>query len=273
MIKRNFKFFFTFTLVSIISLANVAQSTQTVSNWVKPVDGTIANPFGHGYNFFGYYRAGHTGIDIKAKIGSKVVAVDDGIVKFIKTKHNMRYGNYIVIQHPNGLCSLYGHLLKVMVKENQQVKKGDQIALTGVSGLASYPHLHFEVTDKVPIRDGAWGYNYICKIRRIKDKSEKDKEILLAKQIYDLVPLEEIQDKFNFMDTPYKFESHFYRMKDDHCIEKPIAPLTYFNPENYLPRYERSVMPDFNRRLIVKKPVSKEREKTISTKLKNNPID
>ncbi|MBC7475541.1 MAG: M23 family metallopeptidase [Candidatus Sericytochromatia bacterium] len=255
------KFYSAFVISSIVFFSSATSESSQQIRWVRPVEGTVSNSFGHGYGFYGYYRAGHTGIDIKAKVGTKVLAVDNGVVKFVKTKRNMRYGNYIVIQHPNGLCTLYGHLQKVLVKLNQVVKQSDIVGMTGVSGLASYPHIHFEVIDRVPVRDGAWGYNYICKLQRITNKSEKDKNSMLSKQIYDLVPLTEIKEKFSFMNVDHKEIKHFYRMRKGHCIEESINPLVYYNPEKYLPKYEHSDMPDFN-------SMRRSRNRIISSKLK-----
>lgn len=218
--------------------------------WIKPVDGLIPNPFGNTYRFFNMYRAGHTGIDISAKIGTPVYSVDNGIIKFIKTKHNMRYGNYIVIEHKKDLFSLYAHLQKLNVKLNQTVKQGDIIGYTGVSGLASYPHLHFEVLDSIPIRDGAWGYNYICKVRPDNEikKADYKRNIFNKDTYYDFLPLTTIKDKFAFENKSFEHIEHFYRMKNNVCIEEPIKPITYFNPEDFLPKYDKAEMPVFRGR-------------------------
>ena len=240
--------------------------------WIKPVKGTITNPFGNGYNFFGYYRAGHTGIDIKAPVGTSVVAVAAGRVKYLKTKPNMRYGNYIVIEHNNGLYSLYAHLQKVFVKLNEKVSKNDVIGKVGVSGLASYPHLHFEVVDRIPSRDGAWGYNYICQLigdkkfktllekKLITYKDEKEDKDLVRFQVEEektnpkfadanvvALPLSDVEQKFNFLNVHEKKITHFFRAKKNTCEEKLIEPITYYNPENFLPKYEKSVLPDFRK--------------------------
>lgn len=238
-------------LLTIISSLSIFQGIVRGEdkNWIKPVEGTIPNPFGNNYRFFNMYRAGHTGIDIKAEIGTPVHAVADGIVKFIKTKRNMRYGNYIVLQHKNGLYTLYAHLQKVTVTLNQNVNQGTVIARTGVSGLASFPHLHFEVTNEVPIRDGAWGYNYICQRRteNLINKEMMKKNKFEKVPSYDFLPLTEIQTKFSFINYDYKKIEYFYRMKDNICIEKTIAPITYYNPEKFLPKYQYSAMVDFNK--------------------------
>lgn len=216
-------------------------------HWIKPVEGTIPNPFGNNYEFYNVYRAGHTGVDIAASIGTPVHAVDNGIVRYIKTRPNMRYGNYIVLEHENNIYTLYGHLKNVMVTIDEKINQGDIIGHTGISGLASYPHLHFEVTDSVPVRDGAWGYNYICD-RRSEEviNRERDKRLFFEKlPVYDFLPLTTIQEKFAFLKASQKHIEHFYRMEEHICVEKKISPITYYNPENYLPRYERSIMPQF----------------------------
>ncbi len=224
--------------------------------WIKPVDGTISNKFGNNYRFYNMYRAGHTGIDINAKIGTPVRAVADGTVKFVKTKRNMRYGNYIVLEHANGFDTLYAHLQKILVIVNKKVKQGDIIGYTGVSGLASFPHLHFEVTNRVPVRDGAWGYNYICQRRSDKlINKENDKKHLFEKRLFfDFLPLKTIQEKFSFIDSDQKTIEHFYRMKNNICVEKKITPITYYNPERFLPKFEHSAMLEFTK---VAKPKAK----------------
>lgn len=219
--------------------------------WIKPVNGTIPNPFGNSYEFYDVFRAGHTGIDIATPVGSNVHAVADGIVRFIKTKPNMRYGNYIVIEHENGMFSLYAHLKKILVTIDEKVQQGSIIAHSGISGLASYPHVHFEVLNKVPKRDGAWGYNYICERRtdKILTKVREKRGYYEGFRVYDFLPMSEILTKFSFMKHEKKIMSHFYRMKDNFCVEKPISEIIYYNPENLLPKYEPSVMPEFRGRI------------------------
>lgn len=219
------------------------QDTVQEKKWIKPAEGKISNPFGNNYNFYGHYRAGHTGIDIENKVGSIIYSVDDGFVKFIKTKSNMRYGYYMVIQHKKDLYTLYGHLSRFFVKEGEKVKKGQKIALMGESGLASFPHLHFEVLNKFPINDGAWGYNYICKQRKEKDikiaKSKKDTPES------DFLTVNEITDKYGFLDKEEKKISYIYRMIEKKCLPKKIIEITYYNPEILLPPYEKSKLKSF----------------------------
>jgi len=86
----------------------------------------------------------HTGIDIKAKEGTPVKAINSGIVAL--TMDQFFSGKSIYIDHGYGIISMYFHLKKIMVKQGQKVKKGQLIALSGKSGRVSGPHLHLGVS-------------------------------------------------------------------------------------------------------------------------------
>lgn len=87
----------------------------------------------------------HAGIDVKVYIGDTIYAAFDGKVRVVKNEGDRRgYGKYIVIRHPNGLETLYGHLSKQIVSEDQIVKAGDPIGLGGNTGRSTGSHLHFE---------------------------------------------------------------------------------------------------------------------------------
>ena len=95
---------------------------------------------------FGYRpRRGrqHLGIDIRIKTGDTIRAAFDGKVR-ISRYERRGYGHYLVIRHPNGLETLYGHLSKKLVGENDIVHAGDPIGLGGYTGRSTGPHLHFE---------------------------------------------------------------------------------------------------------------------------------
>lgn len=85
----------------------------------------------------------HAGLDIKVYLGDTIRAAFDGKVRIVK--YNARgYGYYVVIRHPNGLETLYGHLSKQLVAEDQIVRAGDIIGLGGNTGRSFGSHLHFE---------------------------------------------------------------------------------------------------------------------------------
>lgn len=85
----------------------------------------------------------HQGLDIKVYLGDTISATFDGKVRIVDYNAN-GWGYYVVIRHPNGLETLYGHLSKQLVKENQIVRAGEPIGLGGSTGRSSGTHLHFE---------------------------------------------------------------------------------------------------------------------------------
>ena len=95
---------------------------------------------------FGYRprrRRAHYGLDIKVYVGDTIRAAFDGKVR-IKNFERRGYGYYLVIRHPNGLETVYGHLSKFLVGVNDIVRAGDPIALGGNTGRSTGSHLHFE---------------------------------------------------------------------------------------------------------------------------------
>jgi murein DD-endopeptidase MepM/ murein hydrolase activator NlpD len=88
-------------------------------------------------------RSVHLGYDLASVANAPVGASNSGIVKF--TGVLGIYGKTIVIDHGLGLLSLYGHLSEILVKEGQEIEKGDVIAKTGSSGFAEGDHLHFSI--------------------------------------------------------------------------------------------------------------------------------
>lgn len=94
-------------------------------------------------NFGSRWGRQHKGLDIKVYIGDTIRAAFSGKVRVVRYEAG-GYGNYIVIRHPNGLETIYGHLSKQLVKENQTVRVGEPIALGGNTGRSTGSHLHFE---------------------------------------------------------------------------------------------------------------------------------
>lgn len=85
----------------------------------------------------------HKGLDIKVYIGDTIRAAFAGKVRIVRYEAN-GYGNYVVIRHYNGLETIYGHMSKHLVEENQTVNPGDPIGLGGNTGRSTGSHLHFE---------------------------------------------------------------------------------------------------------------------------------
>lgn len=94
-------------------------------------------------NFGARWGRAHKGIDLKVYVGDTIRAAFNGKVRIVRYEHK-GYGKYIVIRHHNGLETIYGHLSKQLVEENQEVRAGDVIGLGGNTGRSTGSHLHFE---------------------------------------------------------------------------------------------------------------------------------
>ena len=95
------------------------------------------------------FHGGHSGIDIAngpvTMLNTPIVAADGGTVKEVNTNPYAGYGLYIVIDHGNGLTTLYAHLNSISVARGQPITRGQEIGRGGSTGNSSGPHLHFEV--------------------------------------------------------------------------------------------------------------------------------
>lgn len=87
----------------------------------------------------------HTGIDIKAPVGTPVMATANGKVIETREQIGTGYGQPCIIEHKFGYQSLYGHLVRLEVFKNQIVQKGQVIGRVGDTGLSQGPHLHYEI--------------------------------------------------------------------------------------------------------------------------------
>jgi len=111
--------------------------------WPCPASSRITSNYGYRY-LFGV-REFHTGIDIGASKGTNIVAAESGTVILANYGWNGGYGNYIIINHGNGITTRYAHSSKLYVSAGQTVTKGQVIAAVGSTGNSTGPHLHFEV--------------------------------------------------------------------------------------------------------------------------------
>ena len=107
-----------------------------------PCDSRVVNSH---YGYRRQFGRNHYGTDIKVYMGDTIRAAFTGKVRVVKDQGRRKgYGKYIIIRHPNGLETTYGHLSKQLVKEDQMVKAGEPIGLGGNTGFSTGPHLHFE---------------------------------------------------------------------------------------------------------------------------------
>jgi murein DD-endopeptidase MepM/ murein hydrolase activator NlpD len=124
------------------STAGSTSGTASSSGWTKPVGDA---PIGTGYHVAGSSWASgyHTGVDFVVGSGTAVHAVGAGTV--VSAGWDGSYGNDVIIKHDDGRYTLYGHLSQVQVSAGQTVTEDQQIGLSGATGNATGPHLHFEV--------------------------------------------------------------------------------------------------------------------------------
>lgn len=125
----------------IKTLAHWQNDNPFIQNYIAPVKGPITSTFGLKRVYNGIPKAPHTALDIAAKSGTPVVAVADGQV--INLHHRFFTGNTIIIDHGQGVMSLYAHLSAFKVKNGETVKQGQVIGLVGKTGRVTGAHLHW----------------------------------------------------------------------------------------------------------------------------------
>ncbi|NLV82367.1 MAG: peptidoglycan DD-metalloendopeptidase family protein [Synergistaceae bacterium] len=126
-----------------ISRMAKTRATTTAQRIGWPVFGRISSSFGWRRSPFGKRRRFHTGIDIRAPRGRNIVAASNGRV--VHSGWMGGYGKTIVIAHPSGISTLYGHCSSLVVCNGTTVRKGQLIARVGSTGRSTGNHLHFEV--------------------------------------------------------------------------------------------------------------------------------
>jgi murein DD-endopeptidase MepM/ murein hydrolase activator NlpD len=117
--------------------SSTGSGTPSASGFIWPVNGVVVSGFG--------WRGSrmHEGIDISASSGTPIWAAAAGTV--IWSGWRGGYGNAVVVDHGNGLATLYAHSSSLLVSVGQSVGQGETVALVGTTGNSSGPHLHFEV--------------------------------------------------------------------------------------------------------------------------------
>jgi murein DD-endopeptidase MepM/ murein hydrolase activator NlpD len=117
---------------------NIPESFKVdLSHFTMPTEGHMTSNFGR------RGRRYHYGVDLKVQTGDTIYAAFDGKIRVAQFQRG-GYGFYIVIRHTNGLETVYGHLSKFLVEENEFVMSGQPIGLGGSTGRSTGSHLHFE---------------------------------------------------------------------------------------------------------------------------------
>jgi len=123
----------------------------SIRDWVRmaaaptlwPVVGRVTSHFGERNDPFNGEGAFHRGVDISSDIGTRIIAPADGIVRFADFMNG--YGRAVMIDHGNGISTLYGHMSGFAVSAGQFIRRGDAVGYVGQSGRSTGPHLHYEV--------------------------------------------------------------------------------------------------------------------------------
>ena len=137
------------------------QSHSQPSAW--PLNGILRSSFGGRSDPFSGEGAFHTGVDLSASSGTPVDATGDGVV--IHAGWNGRYGKLVVVDHGNGVQTYYAHLSQFLVIPGEEVRIGQEIALSGGTGRVTSPHLHYEVrVAGTPVNP----YRYLGKVQIAK---------------------------------------------------------------------------------------------------------
>ncbi len=113
------------------------------SEFRPPVNAPVSDVFGTGRTFNGKVQSRHQGLDYAVPSGTPVTAVNRGTVLLARPLYFE--GNCVVIDHGQGLLSLYMHMSEFKVKEGEQVSRGQELGLSGGTGRATGPHLHIAV--------------------------------------------------------------------------------------------------------------------------------
>ena len=110
-------------------------------SFLLPVSSDVTSPFGYRRVINGTPRAPHTGVDLKAALGTEVMAANHGRVVLLGDFFFS--GNSVVLDHGGGLYTVYFHLSEFKVEAGAPVRKGDLIGLSGMTGRVTGPHLHW----------------------------------------------------------------------------------------------------------------------------------
>ncbi len=124
-------------------LNRVTPEREWSGSFSQPADAAISDVFGSQRIFNGKTSSPHLGLDFRVPSGTPVAAMNDGTVLLARPLYFE--GNFVVLDHGQGLLTLYLHLSEFKVKEGDQVKRGQIVGLSGGTGRATGPHLHVAV--------------------------------------------------------------------------------------------------------------------------------
>jgi murein DD-endopeptidase MepM/ murein hydrolase activator NlpD len=120
---------------------SISDKSYVSSKFIMPLDSNVTSSFGTARIYNGSLKGYHTGTDFHAKIGTPIIASNDGIVVLVKKRFYS--GGTVILDHGEGIYTCYFHMSKFKVKEGQVVKKAQVLGFSGKSGRVTGPHLHF----------------------------------------------------------------------------------------------------------------------------------
>src|SRR5437588_12852403 len=124
-------------------MSRVTPNREWDGKFLAPADAAISDVYGSQRIFNGMAQREHQGLDFRVPTGTAVAAMNQGTVLLARFLYYE--GNCVVIDHGQGLLTLYFHLSELKVKEGDPVKRGQLIGLSGGTGRATGPHRHVAV--------------------------------------------------------------------------------------------------------------------------------
>lgn len=112
-------------------------------DYCTPISGTLTSPFGYREHPVEGEERFHYGVDLAANTGTEISCFADGTVKAVGESSS--YGKYCIVDHDGGYSTLYAHCSRIVTTSGATVSKGEKIAEVGETGIATGPHLHFEL--------------------------------------------------------------------------------------------------------------------------------
>jgi murein DD-endopeptidase MepM/ murein hydrolase activator NlpD len=128
---------------ALLDFIEKQKSQWTATPSLAPSGGRVSSMFGNRVSPFTNKREFHSGLDISSAFGAKIAAPADGVVSSVA--RSAALGLSLTINHGHGFQTRYGHLSSVLVAKGQRVRRSQEIALMGNSGLSTGTHLHYEV--------------------------------------------------------------------------------------------------------------------------------
>jgi len=128
---------------NLLAFLKERKSIREATPSIWPVKGWVTSEFGNRTSPFGSSQEFHKGLDIASRMGNAVVAPAGGMV--VESTYDCEMGHMVRIDHGYSMVTLYGHMVRVAVKEGSLVKRGDVIGYVGNSGRSTGPHLHYSI--------------------------------------------------------------------------------------------------------------------------------